>query len=64
MQLTLVSGRWCLEPQCYWALIKMPRRSFRHVVATGDAMLFSRTTRSYDSLTRPSNTDDVMPMFS
>ena len=35
MQLTLVSGRWCPEPQCYWALIQMPRRSFRHVVATG-----------------------------
>jgi len=28
--------RWCPEPQCYWALIKMPRRSFRHVVATGE----------------------------
>ena len=31
-----VSRRWCPEPQCYWALIKMPRRSFRHVVATGE----------------------------
>ncbi len=59
-----VSVRWDPRPGCYPALFRMPRRSFRHVVATGDAMLFSRTTRSYDSLTRPSNIDDVMPMSS
>jgi hypothetical protein len=35
-KLPSVSRRWCPEPQCYWALIKMPRRSFRHVVATGE----------------------------
>ena len=30
-----VSVRWYPRPGCYPALIKMPRRSFRHVVATG-----------------------------
>ncbi len=30
-----VSVRWDPRPGCYPALIKMPRRSFRHVVATG-----------------------------
>lgn len=31
-KLPSVSGRWCSEPPCYGAVIKMPRRSFRHGV--------------------------------
>ncbi len=30
-----VSVRWYPRPGCYPALIKIPHRSFRHVVATG-----------------------------
>ncbi len=59
-----VSVRWYPRPGCYPALFWMPRRTFRHVVATGDDLLVIRTTRSYDSLTRPSNIDDVIPMSS
>ncbi len=60
-----VSVRWYPRPGCYPALIKMPRRSFRHVVATGgDNTRVIQKIRSCDTLTNHSNTDDVMPMFS